>query len=334
MGRFAIFLLAAVSLGAQQPQLQYLNHNRPLVDAHNCYPYDGKWANRIDRALKAGFPVAIEQDLAWYADPKSGKGRIVVSHTTNTTASDPTLQDYFFNRVRPIVEKALASGDRSQWPLIVLHFDFKETQPALLHAVWRLLGRYEPWITTAVKGRDPHVLQPLDVKPLLVITEDSDAQAKVFFDEVPVGGRLRLFGSAHTNTPPGNEQERNRLLVTWPPSKLLTARPTNYRRWWNNSWYDVEKGGEPNAGAWTPADDARLCALVNYAHHLGYWIRFYTLDGFAPARGEENGWFAGYNFGSLAAAKKRWKAAMDAGVNLIATDQYDALAAFMHAKRK
>ncbi|MGH9582960.1 MAG: hypothetical protein ACRD4O_08500, partial [Bryobacteraceae bacterium] len=119
MGRIAIFLLAAASLGAQEPQLQYLNHNRPLVDAHNCYPYDGKWANRIDRALKAGFPVAIEQDLAWYVDTKTVKGRVVVSHTTDTTGSDPTLRDYFFKRVRPIVEKALASGDRSQWPLIV-----------------------------------------------------------------------------------------------------------------------------------------------------------------------------------------------------------------------
>ena len=32
-----------------------------------------------------------------------------------------------------------------------------------------------------------------------------------------------------------------------------------------------------------PADDRRLRALVDHAHKLGYWIRFYTLDGFAPA---------------------------------------------------
>ncbi|HEX7362117.1 MAG TPA: hypothetical protein VF283_16630 [Bryobacteraceae bacterium] len=334
MGRFAFFFLAAAPLFAQQPQLQYLNHNRPLVDAHNCYPYDGKWANRIDRALKAGFPVAIEQDLALYVDPKTGEGRVVVSHTTKTTASDPTLQDYFFKRVRPIVEKALASGDRSRWPLIVLHFDFKETQPALLHAVWKVLGQHRSWITTAVKGKDPHTLEPLDVKPLLVITEDSDAQAKVFFNEVPVGARLRLFGSAHTNMPhAASNEEQNRLLVTLPPSKLLTARPTDYRRWWNNSWYVVEEGGAPNAGPWTAADDARLKALVDYAHHLGYWIRFYTLDGFTPAVGRENGWFSGYNFGSPSAAKKRWKAAIDAGVNFIATDQYGALAKFMRSQK-
>ena len=39
--------------------------SRVLLDAHNCYPYDGRWADRIDRALRAGFPLSIEQDLAW-----------------------------------------------------------------------------------------------------------------------------------------------------------------------------------------------------------------------------------------------------------------------------
>ena len=43
---------------------------RPMVDAHNCYPYDGQWGDRIDRALSAGFPVSIEQDLTWYVDPR------------------------------------------------------------------------------------------------------------------------------------------------------------------------------------------------------------------------------------------------------------------------
>jgi hypothetical protein len=29
---------------------------RPIrhVDAHNCYPYEGNWADRIDRALSVG----------------------------------------------------------------------------------------------------------------------------------------------------------------------------------------------------------------------------------------------------------------------------------------
>ncbi len=325
-----VLVLGAVWASAiwAQQKLDFLNRNRPVLDAHNCYPYEGRWAERIDRALSTGFPVSIEQDLAWYVDPATGKGRVVVSHTPHPTGAEPTLRDYFFERVRPIVEKALKEDDRDKWPLIVLHFDFKDNQAPLLHAVWALLGEYESWITTTPKTANAHDLQPFDRKPLLVITEDSDAQERVFYTGLPVGSRLRLFGSAHSNPVAAkNETEKNRLLASLPPDRLLSERPTNYRRWWNNSWYVVEEGGEPRAGAWTAADDARLRSLVNHAHQLGYWIRFYTLDGFSSE--DDRGWGADYNFGSLAAVKLRWKAALDAGVNMIATDQYKALGEFM-----
>jgi hypothetical protein len=59
---------------------------------------------------------------------------------------------------------------------------------------------------------------------------------------------------------------RNHVLATLPPSELLREKPTNYRRWWNNSWYEVEEGGQPKAGEWTEASEARLHALVDYAH--------------------------------------------------------------------
>ena len=96
-----------------------------------------------------------------------------------------------------------------------------------------------------------------------------------------MGAKLRLFGSAHTKDIPAKpKEEHDRLLATLPPEQLLPAPPTNYRRWWNNSWYAVEEGGQHKAGDWTPQDDRRLRALVDYAHKLGYWIRFYTLDGF------------------------------------------------------
>jgi hypothetical protein len=259
--------------------------------------------------------VAIEQDIAWY------QGRAVVSHSAKTKGSEPLLKDYFFERVRPIVEKALKENKPESWPLIVLHFDFKDNQRALLHAVWSLLGEYQDWISTAQKTDDPHKLMPLRLRPLLVLTEDSDEQENVFFEAVKPGENLRVFGSAHT-TPVDQ-----RLLARLRPDQLLTEQPTNYRRWWNNSWYEVEEGGQPKAGDWTADDAARLRALVEHAHRLGFWIRFYTLDGFE--RGAGQGWDAGYNFGSRAAVEKRWRAAIEAGVNLIATDQYEDLAEFM-----
>jgi hypothetical protein len=117
------------------------------------------------------------------------------------------------------------------------------------------------------------------------------------------------------------------LAATLPPEQLLTTPATNYRRWWNNPWGEVEEGGQTRAGDWTPAAAARLRGLVDHAHRLGYWIRFYTLDGFSPA--DNRGWGASYNFGSRERAEARWKAALEAGVNLIATDQYEDLGAFM-----
>src|SRR5437764_15479192 len=135
MRRTATFLLGLIcATAAATDPLDFLNHSRPVLDAHNCYPYKGQWSDRIERALKTGFPVGIEQDLALNGD------RVVVSHDAKTTGSEPALRDHFFERVRPIVEKALQENDRAKWPLIVLHFDFKENGTPLLRAVWSLLG--------------------------------------------------------------------------------------------------------------------------------------------------------------------------------------------------
>jgi hypothetical protein len=147
------------------------------------------------------FPYGIEQDLAWRIDSNGG-GRMVVSHTSETTGKEPTLQQHFFERVRPIVESALRENDRSRWPLIILHFDVKDNRPELHRAVWSLVGECEGWITTARKTADPHELTPFDPKPLLALTEDNGAQENVFFKDVPVGAKLRVFGSAHTNKIP------------------------------------------------------------------------------------------------------------------------------------
>ena len=320
-------MLSCATAGAAD--LAFLNQGHPVLDAHNCYPYDGRWNDRAQRALDSGFPVSIEQDLAWYVDPKTGKGRVVVSHTPTPTGREPTLRAYFFEQLRPVIEKALVENERREWPLIILHFDFKDTRPAILAAVWQLLGEYEPWLSSAIKTADPHRLSPIDRKPILVITEDSDAQAKVFFDDVPVGGRLRLFGSAHTHEPPAglNSSQRAHWEATASPAQLLTTRATNYRRWWNSSWWVVEEGGQTRAGAWTKTDDRRLRALVDHAHEQGYWIRFYTLDGFSTA--QDRGWDENYNFGSMQRVIPRWRAAITAGVDFIATDQVEGLSRYL-----
>jgi hypothetical protein len=106
----AAWLLALATLSAQS-SLEFLNHRHPILDAHNCYPYQGQWADRLDRALGAGFPIAIEQDLAWRISSATGPGAVVVSHEAKTTGTEPTLRDYFFEHVRPVAENA-HWGDR------------------------------------------------------------------------------------------------------------------------------------------------------------------------------------------------------------------------------
>jgi glycerophosphoryl diester phosphodiesterase len=330
-------LLAAPAFSPVAPayrpdnDLSQVNGGRPLLDAHNCYPYDGRFENRIDRALGTGFPVGIEQDIAPYTDPKTGEVIAKVTHRSEANESDPTLRAYFFEKVRPQIEKALKGGDKSKWPLIVLHFDFKNNSAPTLEAVWKLLGEYQDWITTTDKTANDSELRKLDWKPLLVLTEDNPVQEQIFYRKVAVGDKLRLFGSAHLNDKALqglNAKQKAHALTNAAPDILLPTPATNYRRWWNNSWWEVEEGGQQHAGDWTEADNSRLQALVDHAHRMGYMIRFYTLDGFTPA--EDQGWGNYYNFGSLAGVQKRWKAALADGVDMIATDQYEALRKFMN----
>ncbi|MCP5110714.1 MAG: hypothetical protein GY953_07765 [bacterium] len=294
----------------------YLPGNRVLLHAHNCYPYSGKWADRIDRALSTGTPLVIEQDLIWFTDPESGESKSVVAHECPCSGEEPGLKEYFFERVRPIVEQALESDDRTQWPLIVLHIEFKTHEPEHLAAVWRLLGDYQAWLTTAPRTADPAEIAPLDVRPMMVVTEYKPEREQTLHDDVPVGQKLRVFGAVKPAEVTG---------VTTPPRQMIDGGPTNYRRWWNSSWHAVEEGGAREAGDWTGEDNARLKSIVDYAHDTGIWVRFYCLNGHDPGD-DSGGWGKGYNFGSLSAATIRWRAARAAGVDWIATDQYEELA--------
>ena len=114
-----------------------------MVDAHNCYPYDGQWTNRVERALKLGYPIGIEQDLAWAVDSATGAGRVVVAHSEKTTGLEPSLREHFFERVRPLMERALADNDRARWPLIVVHFDVKDNHEAVTTRGVGVIGRVQ-----------------------------------------------------------------------------------------------------------------------------------------------------------------------------------------------
>ena len=326
-----LITVSLLSAALQSADARLPSFGGPLLHAHNCYPDDGRWADRIERALATGVrPIAIEQDVVWAAG--SAGGRSVVGHVAPPGGGEPTLEAYFFDRIRPIMEAALDRPRPADWPLIVLHLDFKSNEREHHRAIWELLGRHERWLTTAVKTADDRT-RPFQPGPLLVLTENGDGQSSVFYDDVPVGARLRLFGTipAVRLTSSTDRDVQMDAAVNAPADVLIPAGATNYRRWVNFPWSVVERGGQAQAGAWTAEDDARLRAIVDRAHGAGLWIRFYTLNGHTAA--ENQGYTASYNFGSIDAVGARWRAAIAAGVDFIATDHYEAFAETLRAAR-
>ncbi len=84
-----LFLLLVLPLFASEAGSRLTPGTRVVMDAHNCYPYDGLWADRIERALKTGTPLAIEQDLLWYTDKRSGRSWSIVSHGGRGRGDEP-----------------------------------------------------------------------------------------------------------------------------------------------------------------------------------------------------------------------------------------------------
>jgi hypothetical protein len=324
-----IFLFAAlVTLPSWADE--YEPGGRVLLDAHNCYPYQGRWNDRIDRALKSGLPVAIEQDAVWLKNEETGTYKSIVSHGSPYTGEEPTLAEYFFERIRPIVEKALTDGNSGDWPLITLSLDFKQSPVAHGKVVLDVLKEYEDWLTTAKRTRNEDKQSKLDVKPVLVLLGSQNSLATVFHDQIPVGDRILAFGACNLERFQSGQltqEERRTLDATVAPELIVKNRATNYRRWWNNPWGRVEAGGQSRAGDWTDTDMKRLEDLTTHAHKLGYWMRFYTLNGHEK---NDMGWGGGYNFGSLKAVQQRWKAVREAGVDFVATDMYEDFAEFKH----
>lgn len=341
----AALLLACVASLAGQPLASDVRDSfapgvRVLLDAHNCYPDKGEHADRIDRALATGLPVAIEQDLIWRPAENGRPARSIVAHGAPFTGQEPGLREHFFERVRPLVERALADPLRSGWPVIVLNLDFKTNEPEHHRAIWDLLGEYESWLTTAERTSAPGEVAALSIKPVLVLTGDDRSQQLDFHDSIPVGRRLRLFGAIELNADTwaaargfaGTTRERDVAFWTSLPT-LELPRATNYRRWWNNAWSAVERGGPRESSDWTAEDEARLRTLVRRGHDAGLWVRYYTLNGHTDVEADAMGAGRSYNFGSLERARARWHAAIAAGVDFVATDQYEAFAAELAGAR-
>lgn len=307
--------------------------SRTVVWGHNAFPDHGQYADRLDKALASGLPIMLEEDLAW-VDGKS----LLIHGAKNVSTGDPTLESYFFPKVRPLMEKALSEGNRGNWPLITLYLDIKNDPPEHLEEVAKLLEKYDSWLTSAVKTADISKQSSLDLKPMMVLLEDkqNDIKQKYFYDRIPVGGKLRAFGSPakYDNNPDRKmpSEAATADLYDTPLSTIVSARADNYHRWWGIDWAYIEKGGETKAGEWSQAKADRLKKYIDYGHSLGYFVGVFALDGYTAA--ENQGWDKGYNFGSREAVKPRWDAAVHARPDFISTDHYQDVADVIRSQEK
>jgi hypothetical protein len=327
----ATLLAGAAAVAAN---VTYAPGMRTLILSHNAYPDHGKYSDRLDRAIAAGVPFATEQDLAW-VDGKS----LMIHGAKNASGDDPTLDSYFIPKVKPLIEKAVQEGNKRNWPLVILYLDIKNDPPEHLEAISKWLDQYDGWLTTAVKTADISKQSPLDIRPMMVLVEDkqNDIKQEYFYDKVPVGGKIRVFGSVTKfdenpkKLPREKKAEAIEFLSTLDPEQLVPHKADNYHRWFGTNWAFVEKGGETGAGQWSSASEARLKKFVDYGHRLGYFVGLYCLDGYTEA--ENQGWDKDYNFGSREKVMPRWQAAARAHADFISTDQMEDVAKVLKASR-
>lgn len=304
---------------------------RIVVLAHNAYPDHGKYADRLDRAMSPGQPFVVEEDLAWV----DGKSLLIHGAKNAGSADDPTLDSYFFSKVAPKMEQALKEGNKGDWPLITLYLDIKNDPIEHLQAIDAVLAKYDHLLTKAIKTADIMKQSAFELKPMLVLVEDkqNDIKQQFFYDRIPVGGKIHVFGTPAKYDPnPGRKlpkEEATAKMASLDPEQAFPAKADNYHRWVGLDWAFIEKGGQPHAGEWNAEKNQRLKNWINYGHRLGYFVGVYCLDGFTPA--EDQGWDKDYNLGSHQAAVTRWKAALEAKADFISTDQYEDLARIIKA---
>lgn len=328
MKKRSILLIAIAALAfAAGAKNTFSPGARTLMLAHNAYPDDGKYGDRLDRAISAGVPFVVEEDLVWV------DGKSLLIHAAKAAGPDsPTIESYFFPKVKPIIEKALKEGNKGNWPLITLYLDIKNDPVEHLEAISKVLDKYDGWLTKAVKTADITKVSPLEYKPMMVILEDkqNDIKQEVFYDRVPVGGKIRAFGSIvkfddnPNKLPREKRDERFAGLVNIDPEQLINKHADNWRRWFGTDWHFIELCGPAHGSDWNATSEARMKKFVDVGHKMGYLVSFYETNGFSDA--ENQGWTAEYNFGSKDAARARWNALIKAHADFIATDQYEDVA--------
>jgi glycerophosphoryl diester phosphodiesterase len=226
---------------------------------------------------------AIEIDVAW----SEGRRRAVISHDQDLTGQEPTLEEYFWKPLLPELQR-LPRGQPG-WLLLV---DFKESRPELVREIFRDLDRRKRLLT--------RFSDRVEYGPLTVLLTGDNAAIAAFERMSPRGRPYLAMGNRE---PPGREY-RDDVAGYFPQPA------TPFYRVFNFEWAHIEPDrAARRTGPLTPAARDRLRALAETARRQGYWLRTWTLNA--------------STFGGQEALLERWRAAREAGVEMIATDEYE-----------
>lgn len=287
-----IVLMLALSLAGAADESARV---RPLpISAHNCYPADSAGNDRLVEALRLGIDN-IEIDLGWDEE----HGRLIVGHDARPRrgVTYPELEAYLI----PALEAHWRTPRADAAPT-VLTIDWKTEHPDAVARFHRFLEGHADWFSSAPRASD----SPLTRRRLTVCFTGSDRAKDLYEALIPPGGTYRAFRDRVF----GGGEFRKEVAEYTP------ERATAYHRFLTFHWGNVERGGPPVAGAWTDEDRTRLSDLMSQVHRQGFRARFYCLNGHTgPA-------VSPYRFRDDEAAAIRWRAAAQAGVDWVASDEY------------
>lgn len=274
---------------------------RPLpVSAHNCYPSNSASPEKLEQALALGIDN-IEIDLGWDASRRA----VIVGH--DATPREGVVYPEFQAYLVPALERRWASV-RDDGAPTVLTLDWKTSEPDALRAVKAFLDAHPDWFSSAPKADD----SPMTPRRLTVCFTGDETAKDIYDAMVSPGEPYRAF----RDTVFGAGGKPLDDVTAYGPS-----RSSAYHRFLTFHWGHVEPGAPARAGDWEPADADRLRALIESAHRRGFRVRIYCVNGqTGPLL------LSPYRFANPEAAEARWRASADAGVDWVATDEYDAAA--------
>ena len=275
------------------------------VSAHNCYPSRSANNAKLLEALNLGIDN-IEIDLGWDDRTKE----LIVGH--DAAPRGGVIYPEFEAYLVPALEAHWKTHPRGQAPT-VLTIDWKTEKPEAVTKFKAFLDLHADWFSSAPKTED----SPLTNRNLTVCFTGSDVAKDAYDALIPARGTYRAFRDRVFGQGAKFEPD----VASYVPTKA-----TAYHRFLTFHWGVVEQGGPALARDWTKADANRLSALMTQAHQQGFRARFYCLNGHTGTL------VSGYQFTSDEAAKVRWLAAVQAGVDWIATDEYREIAEVLGAK--